>query len=112
MSGLETFCFTECFQAPSGIRANSAESVSEPTVVVESDGEESVGTSEVGIIAEPEEQLVVNNEEESLAEPCMEPDYDADSESILPLFEDRLGYAIEEEDYAESPVRARVVTET
>ena len=40
----------------SGIHANSAESVSEPTVVVESDGEESVGTSEVGIIAEPEEE--------------------------------------------------------
>ena len=39
----------------------------------------------------------------------MEPDYDADSESILPLFEDQLGYGIEEEDYAESPVRARVV---
>ena len=28
-----------------GIRSNSAESVSEPTVVVESNGEESVGTS-------------------------------------------------------------------
>ena len=36
-------------------------------------------------------------------------DYDADSESILPLFEDRLGYGIEKEDYEESPVRARVV---
>ena len=31
-----------------------------------------------------------------------DPDYDADSESILPLFEDRLGYGIEEEDYEES----------
>ena len=40
----------------SGIRSNSAESVSEPTVVIESDGEESVGTSEVGIIAESEEE--------------------------------------------------------
>ena len=40
----------------SGFRSNSAESVSEPTVLVESDGEESVGTSEVGIIAESEEE--------------------------------------------------------
>ena len=39
----------------------------------------------------------------------IDPDYDADSESILSLFEDWLGYGIEEEDYAESPVRARVV---
>ena len=93
----------------SGLRANSVESVSEPTAVVESDGEESVGTSEVGIIAESEKHLAVNHEEESLAEPYMEPGYDADSESILPLFEDRLGYGIEEEDYADSPVRARVV---
>ena len=38
-----------------------------------------------------------------------DPDYDADSESILPLFENRLGYGIEEEYYEESPVRARVV---
>ena len=38
-----------------------------------------------------------------------DPDYDADLESILPLFEDLLGYGIEEEDYEESPVRARVV---
>ena len=35
------------------------------------------------------------------------PDYDADSESILPLFEDRLGYGIEEEDYEESPVKIK-----
>ena len=40
----------------SGIRSNSAESVSEPTAIIESDGEESVGTSEVGIIAESEEE--------------------------------------------------------
>ena len=44
-----------------------------------------------------------------LQDPSSDPDYDADSESILPLFEDRLGYGIEEEDYEESPVRARVV---
>ena len=104
--GINVFVGMVC---ASGLRANSAESVSEPTVVVESDGEESVGTSEVGIVAEQEKQLAVNNEEESLAEPCMEPGYDADSESILPLFEDRLGYGIEEEEYEESPVRARVV---
>ena len=35
-------------------------------------------------------------------------DYDADSESILPLFEDRLGYGIEEE-YEKSPVHPRHV---
>ena len=82
----------------SGIHSNSAESVSEPTFIVESDGEESVGTSEVGIVAESEKP-----------ETLQDSDYDADSESILPLFEDRLGYGIEEEDYEESPVRARVV---
>ena len=104
--GINVFVGMVC---ASGLRVNSAESVSEPTVVVESDSEESVGTPEVGIVAESEEQLAVNHEEESLAEPYMEPGYDADSESILPLFEDRLGYGIEEEDYEESPVRARVV---
>ena len=91
--GINVFVGMVC---ASGLRANSAESVSEPTVVVESDGEESVGTSELGIIAGSEKYLAVNHEEESLAEPCMEPGYDADSESILPLFEDRLGYGIEE----------------
>ena len=89
----------------SGVRSNTVESVSEPTVVVESDGEESVGTSEVGIIAESEEPLA--EKPEMLQE--SDSDYDADSESILPLFEDRLGYGIEEEDYEESPVRTRVV---
>ena len=74
----------------SGVRSNTAESVSEPTIVVESDGEESVGTSEVGIIAESEELEMLQESD---------PDYDADSESILPLFEDRLGYGIEEEEY-------------
>ena len=93
----------------SGIRSNSAESVSEPTVVVEFDGEESVGTSEVGIIAESEEEQNQAEKPEMLQDSSSDPDYDADSESILPLFEDRLGYGIEEEDYAESPVRARVV---
>ena len=39
-----------------GNRANELESISEATAIVESDGEESVGTSEVGIIAEQEEQ--------------------------------------------------------
>ena len=51
--GINVFVGMVC---TSGVRANSAESVSEPTVVVESDGEESVGTSEVGIIAESEEE--------------------------------------------------------
>ena len=51
-----------------GNRANELEYVSEATTVVESDGEESVGTSQVGIVAEPEEQLVINHEKESLAE--------------------------------------------
>ena len=93
----------------SGIRSNSAESVSEPTVLVESDGEESVGTSEVSIIAESEEEQHQAEKPEMLQDSGSDPDYDADSESILPLFEDRLGYGIEEEDYEESPVRARVV---
>ena len=88
---------------------NSAESVSEPTAIVESDGEESVGTSEAGIIAESEEEQNQAEKPGMLQDLSMDPDYDADSESILPLFEDRLGYGIEEEDYAESPVRARVV---
>ena len=39
-----------------------------------------------------------------LSEPGSEPDYDVDLESILPLFEDRLGYGVEEE-YVQSPVR-------
>ena len=87
----------------SGIRSNSGESVSEPTVVVvESDGEESVGTSEVGIIAESEEEQYQAEKPEMLQDLGSDPDYDADSESILPLFEDRLGYGIEEEDYEES----------
>ena len=85
--GINVFVGMVC---ASGLRANSAESISEPTVVVESDGEESVGTSELGITVESEKHLAVSYEEESLAEPCMEPGYDADSESILPLFEDRL----------------------
>ena len=76
--------------------------------MVESDGKESVGTSQVGIVAEPEKQLIISEEKESLAEPCMEADYDADSESILPLFEDRLGYGIEEE-YVQSPTCPRHV---
>ena len=79
----------------SGIRSKSGESVSEPTIVVESDGEESVGTSEVGIIAESEEEQYQAEKPEILQD--LDPDYDADSESILPLFEDRLGYGIEEE---------------
>ena len=93
----------------SGIRSNSAESVSEPTAIVESDGEESVGTSEVDIVAESEEEQNQVEKPGMLQDLSMDPDYDADSESILPLFEDRLGYGIEEEEYAESPVRARVV---
>ena len=51
-----------------GNRDEELESVSEATAIVESVGEESVGTSQVGIVAEPEEQLVINNEKESLAE--------------------------------------------
>ena len=74
-------------------------------MIVGSDGEESVGTSEVGIIAESEEDQA--EKPEMLQD--SDPDYDVDSESILPLFEDRLGYGIEEEDYDESPVHARVV---
>ena len=76
----------------SGICTNSAESVSEPTVVVESNGEESVGTSKVGIIAEPEEEQDQAEKPGMLQDPSSDSDYDADSESILPLFEDRFGY--------------------
>ena len=72
---------------------------SEGTTIIESDGEESVGTSQVGIVAEQKEP-------EMLPEPGSEPDYDAGLESILPLFEDRLGYGIEEE-YVQSPIRPR-----
>ena len=43
-----------------------------------------------------------------LPESGSEPDYDADSESILPLFEDRLGYGVEDE-YVKSPIRPRHV---
>ena len=85
----------------SGNRVNGLDSVSEATSVIESDGEESVGTSQVGIVAEQEES-------EMLPEPDSEPDYDADSESILPLFEDRLGYGIEEEN-VQSTVHPRHV---
>ena len=79
----------------SGNRANQLDSGSESTAVVESDGEESVGTSQVGIVAKEKEP-------EMQPESDPEPDYDADLESILPLFEDRLGYGIEEE-YVQSP---------
>ena len=82
-----------------GDHANESESVSEARTIVESDGEESVGTSQVGIVAEEKES-------EMLLESVSEPDYDADSESILPLFEDRLGYGIEEE-CMQSPIRSR-----
>ena len=82
-------------------RVNELDSVSEATAIIESDGEESVGTSQVGIVAEEKEP-------EMLPELGSEPDYDADSESILPLFEDRLGYGIEEE-YVQSPIRSRHV---
>ena len=71
----------------SGNHVNCLDSVSEATAVIESDREESVGTSQVGIIAKEKEL-------EMLSELDSEPDYDADSESILPLFEDRLGYGI------------------
>ena len=85
----------------SGKRVNGLDSVSEAIAIIESDGEESVGTSQVGIVAE-------HKESEMLLEPDLEPDYHADSESILPLFEDRLGYGIEEE-YVQSPARPRHV---
>ena len=81
----------------SGNRVNELNSVLGATTIVESDGEGSVGTSQVGIVAK---------EKEPESDP--EPDYDADSESILPLFEDRLGYGIEEE-YVQSSTRPRHV---
>ena len=56
----------------SGNRVNGLDSISEATAVIESDGEESVGTSQVGIVAEKEEP-------EMLPEPGSEPDYDAHS---------------------------------
>ena len=56
-------------------RANELESVSETTTIIESDGEESVGTSQVGIVTEEKEL-------EMLLESVLERDYDADSESI------------------------------
>ena len=76
----------------SGTCVNELDFVSEATAIVESDGEEFVGTSEFGIVAEQEEQQIPTKEAETLSEPGSEPDYDADPESILPLFEDRLGY--------------------
>ena len=82
-----------------GSRANESESVSKATVIVDSDGEESIGTSQLGIVTKEKEP-------EMQPESDSEPDYDADSESILPLFEDRLGYGIEEE-YVQSPIRPR-----
>ena len=75
--------------------------MSEATAVVESDGEESIGTPQVGIVAKKKEP-------EMLPQSDSESGYDADSESILPLFEDRLGYGIEEE-YVQSPIRPRHV---
>ena len=44
-----------------------------------------------------------------LSEPDTEADYVADSESILPLFLDRLGYGVEEEEYVQSSTRPRQV---
>ena len=71
----------------SGNRVNGLDSVSEATTVIESDGEESVGTSQVSIVAEQEEPEMLP-EPEMQPESVSEPGYDADSESILPLFED------------------------
>ena len=89
----------------SGKRIEELDSVSEATIMVESEGEESVGTSEIEIVAEQEEQQIPIKELEKLSESGSEPDYDVDSESILPLFEDRLGLGVEEEDYVQSPAR-------
>ena len=92
----------------SGNRVNEFHSVSEATTIIQSDGEASVGTSEVRIVAESEEQQFAAKDPKTLLEQDTEADYDADSESILPLFEDRLGYGIEEE-YVQSPTRPRQV---
>ena len=69
------------------------ESVSRAATIVQSDGEESVGTAEV--------EKVLNTLEERLDDPAEIPGdavEQAGSESILPLFEGRFGYDVEEED--------------
>ena len=81
------------------------ESVSGAATIVQSDGEESVGTAEA--------DGVLNTLEERLDDPAGIPGdavERAGSESILPLFEGRFGYDVEEEDDEEqesspSPVR-------
>ena len=52
----------------SGNRVNEFDSVSEATVMIEFEGEESVGTSEVGIIAELEKQQIPTKESKRLSE--------------------------------------------
>ena len=43
----------------SGNRVNGLDSVSETTAIIESDGEGSVGTSQVGIVAEEKEPKIL-----------------------------------------------------
>ena len=85
-----------------GFGEKASDSVSGATTMVQSDGEESVGTVEVDFTG--------NAQAAQSANPAWVPRkaIDEDSESILELFEDRYGYGIEEEEEYESspgPVR-------
>ena len=77
--------------------------------LVQSDGEESVGTAE--------HELPMVTHEERSGKPAWIPgdvvEHEEESESILPLFEGRYGYDAEEEDeepeYSAGPVRRMAV---
>ena len=58
--------------------------IGDVSIIVQSDGEESLGTSEVGTVTGSEKQQFAAKEIETLSEPDSEADYDTDSESILP----------------------------
>ena len=73
-------------------------SVSGAATTVQSDGEESVGTTEV--------DLPITTQAAQSVKPAWVPRKvrDEDAESILELFEDRYGYGLEEEEeYKTSP---------
>ena len=73
------------------------ESESGTATMAQSDGEESVGTTEI--------DLPVTTQEVQLEEPAWTPRrvVEEDEESILELFKDRYGYGLEEEEYESSP---------
>ena len=85
------------YSTRSGMEESAYESVSGAATMAQSDGEESVGTTEI--------DLPVTAQEAQSDDPAWAPRkvIEDDEESILEQFEDRYGYGIEEEEYELSP---------